>query len=168
MITSLSLRKVPLGLSYRGYTYYGFGNGVTTIHISQINKGNEVRISYGPVTIGERSTSATDDNPDRSAFTVSLNTDPIDSSDITGGRTQALGGSGTMKFTTPRNARVEVGAKVPSLAITYTAAIALPDPVTLKIIVAGIDTTLQTGTQDDGYVTGRGGSSTNRNLVVEG
>ena len=24
-----------------------------TIHISQINKGNEVRISYGPVTIGD-------------------------------------------------------------------------------------------------------------------
>ena len=78
-------------------------------------------------------TSATEDNPDRSAFTVSLNAAPIDSSDITGGRTQALGGSGTMKFTNPRNARVEVGDgdNDKTLAITYTAAIALPGSVTL-------------------------------------
>ena len=57
---------------FEDYTYYGFGPGIT-IHISQINKGNEVRISYGPVTIGA-GTSATEDSPDRSAFTVSLNT----------------------------------------------------------------------------------------------
>ncbi len=135
-----------------------------TINISQINKGNEVSISYGPVTI-DAGTSATEAIPDRSAFTVSL------SSDITGGRTQALGGSGTMTFTNPRNARVEVGDgdNDKTLAITYTAAIALPDPVTLEITVAGI-TSLQDGTQNsalDGYVTGSG-SSTDRTLGVRG
>ena len=119
-----------------------FLTGEITIHISQINKGNEVRISYGPVTIGDTvGISATEDSPDRSAFTVSLNTVSLSSSDITGGRTQALEGSGTMKFTNPRNARVEVGAEGKTLAITYTAAIALPGPVTLEITVDGIDTT---------------------------
>ena len=155
-----------------------FSNGGITINISQINKGNEVSISYGPVEIGA-STSATEDNPEQSAFTVSLRSDitvPLSSDIITGGRTQALEGSGTMKFTNPRNARVEVGAEVRSLAITYTAAIALPDapdPVTLVITVAGIDTSttaLQEGTQgsaNPGDITGTG-SSANRTLAVSG
>ncbi len=132
-----------------------------TINISQINKGNEVRISYGPVTIGA-STSATADIPDRSAFTVSL------SSDITGGQTQALAGSGTMRFTDPSNARVEVGAEGKTLKIRYRADIALPDPVTLEITVAGIDTSLDGENEGPGYVTGSGGSSTNRTLSVIG
>ncbi len=149
-------------------------NDEITINISQINKGNEVSISYGPVTIGgDVGISAGEDSPDQSAFTVSLNTVSLSSSDITGGRTQALEGSGTMKFTTPRNARVEVGDgdNDKTLVITYTAAIALPNPVTLEITVAGITTSLQqTGTQDsvaDGYITGSG-SSTNRILAVNG
>ena len=79
-----------------------------------------------------------------------------------------------MKFTNPRNARVEVGDgdNDKTLAITYTAAIALPDPVTLEITVAGI--TLRccnaAGRRTqcvDGYVTGSG-SSTNRTLAVSG
>ena len=146
-----------------------------TINISQINKGNEVSISYGPVTI-DAGTSAAQGDPDRSAFTVSLNTVSLSSSDITGGRTQALGGSGTMKFATPRNARVEVGDgdNDKTLKITYTAAIALPDPVTLKITVAGITPLLQqTGTDEnqdkevDGYVTGPGSSTNRTNPTLE-
>ena len=140
-----------------------FSGGVTTIHISQINKGNEVRIDYGPVTIGDPGGIL---EADQSAFTVSL------SSDITGGRTQALGGSGTMTFTPPRNARVEVGAKGKTLAIKYTSAIALPspegNPLELEITVAGITTPLQQDAQvsaEPGYVKGSG-SSTNRTLEV--
>ena len=96
------------------------------------------------------------------------------SSDITGGRTQALGGSGTMKFTNPRNARVEVGDgdNDKSLAITYTAAIALEGSVTLVIVVDGIDTQLQeTETQNSAvarlYHRFRF-QSTNRTLAVSG
>ena len=61
-----------------------------------------------------------------------------------------------MKFTNPRNARVEVGDgdNDKTLAITYTAAIALPssedNPLKLEITVAGITTSLQqTGTEED-------------------
>ena len=88
---------------------------------------------------------------------VSLNTVSL-SSDITGGRTQALGGSGTMTFTPPRNARVEVGSQgSKAWSIKYTPAIALPaaadstDPLTLGITVGGIDTTtpLQEYDSDD-------------------
>ena len=146
-----------------------------TIHISQMNKGNEIRISYGPVTIGGTAgISAAADSPDESAFTVSL------SSDITGGRTQALEGSGTMTFMNPSNARVEVGDEGETLTIRYTSAIALPkdDPVTLVITVAGIDTSttpLQTAVEaeqvrtDPGYITGSGSASrTGRALSVGG
>ena len=103
MLTSLSLRKVPLGLMLQRLHLLTVSSGVTTIHISQINKGNEVSIDYGPVTIsGDVRTSATGDIPDRSAFTVFLSTGYLFAADdITGGRTQALDGSGTMKFTTP-------------------------------------------------------------------
>ena len=57
-----------------------------------------------------------------------------------------------MTFTNPRNARVEVGDgdNDKTLAIRYTAAIALPDARELKITVDGITTSLQqAGTQDD-------------------
>ena len=77
-----------------------------------------------------------------------------------------------MTFTNPSNARVEVGAEGKTLAIRYTAAIALPDLVTLGIDVDGIDTPLQTtemqaSTADPGYITGSG-SSTGRTLAVSG
>ena len=111
-------------------------------------------------------------SPNASAFTVTVSDTSL-AADTTGGRTQALEGSGTMTFTNPSNARVEVGAKDKTLAIKYTAAIPLPDLGELKITVDGIDTPLQTGTQDskvsDGYITGSGsGSSDNRTLDVSG
>ena len=143
-----------------------------TINISQINEGNEVSISYGPVTIGDTVGILEDeDSPDQSAFTVSLNTVPL-SSDITGGRTQALEGSGTMTFTNPSNARVEVGASGKSLVIRYTSTFPMPlENVQLEIDVAGIETTLQQGAKDaqvgaePGYVTGSG-SGNNPTLAV--
>ena len=134
------------------------------IHIDRINSGDEVRISYKSVTIG--ALTADNDSPTESAFTVTVSDTPLDA-DTTGGRTQALEGSGTMKFTNPSNARVEVGANDETLAIKYTAPIALPDTFTLEITVDGIDniaTPLQQGGTQvstvDGYVTGSGANPT--------
>ena len=110
-----------------------------TINISQINEGNEVSISYGPVTIGDTvGISEDEDSPDQSAFTVSLNTVPL-SSDITGGRTQALEGSGTMTFTNPSNARVEVGATATSLVIRSPTTFPMPLENAVRNYVAGIE-----------------------------